>query len=783
MAPTLDADLGHTAYNAGATTSKVFTTSGAAAAGSKVCLFVMLYSTSANVTGAAGGSLTWRVAKIFHGANFTIAALEADAPAGMASSTAVTVSFASSGGGMVCALSILGAQTGAAVTSTSSAAGASWTETMTPGGDAMLVAWTATLASGIGAYNSPTGGASEVHDFGDPGGPVAGATEYKATTGAGSQTITGTVSQGTGFNQQIGVAFLAVGGGPVLRTLTATQTVSASVSTQITRSRSLAATQTEVASRLASNSTVQSTTQAEAAVVQRQLSTTKTPLLVNQVANPSLEVDLTNVLAIGSPFQFVRDTGGGFVGTCQLITITGAINGGVAFGGAGANTVIPVPAGATVRGSVYTKDSSAGKAVAFISQRNSDGTPHSAGDQPLPPDVTLSSGGYTRLDTGAFTLDPTCSYVRLHAVARTGVQQLQVDAAMVTLGSTLWPYFDGNSSGVWLGTSNDSTSGQSLPTSLTPSVSKLRTVPATLLATETQTASRQAQASTVRATTQAQAASRQAQASTARSVVETLTASFTRVSSKAATLAASQAVSVSTTRAPSSLRSASKAVTAVVARSLAKAPFAVLQSLSVSRLEQTAKRLVATETESASVGSSIGSRSVTLTAVQALSAVVTRSVNRALVVTQMVGAVVLKGVSSQRSDSQVQGASVAGNSVKPRMLSDFLMQSPSLRRAVDPVRVASQLQQASVASRTSRTLKALQTLISTVLGRAPSTTPVPAKLAVSFVPQSIVQLTAVAPVVEIELVRQPVVVLSFGSPVVAIELEPQSSLSIRNDQG
>jgi hypothetical protein len=225
----LDANLGGVAFNHGATNTGSsgvaswatglhrLTTPGAVAAGGKIIIDLFLYATPLSGTPtASGGGLTWRVTK-GSGDNFTLLRAEADAPSGLASGTVVTISHANSGGGGIAAVSFTGLVTGAAndvYNPSTGGQGANWT---IPGldttGDGLLYGVTATLANGAGTYNTPTNGATEVHDFGDAGGPVSMATEYKAVTGAGTYSLTGTVRVGQTFNQQLGNSFNAATGG------------------------------------------------------------------------------------------------------------------------------------------------------------------------------------------------------------------------------------------------------------------------------------------------------------------------------------------------------------------------------------------------------------------------------------------------------------------------------------------------------------------------------------------------------------------------------------------
>lgn len=206
-----------------------------------------------------------------------------------------------------------------------------------------------------------------------------------------------------------------------------------------------------------------------------------TPSIMNLVGNPSIEINLANIINVGSPFSVTRDTGNHFFGTAAFLTTSQFTNDGVAFGGANTNSVIQVPAGATLRGSCYMK--SVGGALTggiYISQRNSDGTAHIAGDQTVQT-ATINVVSYTRLDTGAFTIDPTCQYVRLSVVCPATFQTVAGDGAMLTLGSTLYTYFDGNTTGaIWLGATNNSASSipvsEASTVSLTPKTSFLRSL-------------------------------------------------------------------------------------------------------------------------------------------------------------------------------------------------------------------------------------------------------------------------------------------------------------------
>ena len=209
MAIAFDANLGNV------TNSASLTTSAAAAASTRVFLFVWWFDASGTLTGVSGGGLTWVVdhqfaSSIDPGARIGIAS--ADAPSGLASSTVITPSFSTAPdfGPGIAAASFTGVATGSSGYIDTTSTGKDDTEeTWTTNNLATTLADTllvAISAAPDGTSNTATGPATEIHDWTAEGTNRA-ATVYRIVSSAGTYTIGG-VWSATVFNQfNIGVAY------------------------------------------------------------------------------------------------------------------------------------------------------------------------------------------------------------------------------------------------------------------------------------------------------------------------------------------------------------------------------------------------------------------------------------------------------------------------------------------------------------------------------------------------------------------------------------------------
>lgn len=196
MAIALDASLG-TATNIAASTTVALTTSSAVAAGGFIVLEVSWFD-PVTLNSVSGGSLTWAVDK--QGSQFSenSALVSAQAPAGLASSTAITATFSGTARARgISGISFTGVASSSALDTTSGPTG------VTPAATGWASASTAILAGSVlvavcfaevGATSTPTAGSTEAFDYTDSGNSHTMA--YRIESSAGSYTVAGTWSSG-----------------------------------------------------------------------------------------------------------------------------------------------------------------------------------------------------------------------------------------------------------------------------------------------------------------------------------------------------------------------------------------------------------------------------------------------------------------------------------------------------------------------------------------------------------------------------------------------------------
>jgi len=217
MAITYDADLGSTGTVASAN-SVALTTSAAAAAGSRVLVSCGWININPVITTVTGGGLTWVVDKELKCADGTnnVAIISADAPAGLASSTVITVNWAFGAVyRMICADSfkgIVGGASGYVDTSVSNdmvATTTNWTTgnvATTLAGDLIYAAMDADALNGTNTATAPS---IETHDFHIPANSdTVLATEYRIESSASTYTVAGTLTVGSSSRLAVvGVAY------------------------------------------------------------------------------------------------------------------------------------------------------------------------------------------------------------------------------------------------------------------------------------------------------------------------------------------------------------------------------------------------------------------------------------------------------------------------------------------------------------------------------------------------------------------------------------------------
>jgi len=171
------------------------TTTAAAAANTRIFLFVNWNHTSRTLTSVSGGGLTWAVdVQVRDGSRFHGAIASASAPAGLATGTVITATFSGSvAHGLIAAASFVGIASTNPVdrTSTNTQRGvAAWTDSITTtNANDLVLGW-----SGLDAVTTSTPGAPsiEIHDFSNSAYDQSATSVYRIETTAGAKTVAGT---------------------------------------------------------------------------------------------------------------------------------------------------------------------------------------------------------------------------------------------------------------------------------------------------------------------------------------------------------------------------------------------------------------------------------------------------------------------------------------------------------------------------------------------------------------------------------------------------------------
>jgi hypothetical protein len=218
MALAFDADLGSITNNAS------LTTGAAAAAGSRVFVFVWWYDATATLTsGSWGGGLSWVADHQFHGTiagDQNIGIGSADAPSGLASSTAITPTFSAAVdfGPGIAAASFTGVETGASgyvdVTSTGKEDfEETWTTNnlVTTNADDLLLGLS--VVDYTPGAHTATAPAAEIHEWNTEGAQYA-ASVYRIVSATSTYQVGGVWSATVAFQHNIGVAYKAAADEP-----------------------------------------------------------------------------------------------------------------------------------------------------------------------------------------------------------------------------------------------------------------------------------------------------------------------------------------------------------------------------------------------------------------------------------------------------------------------------------------------------------------------------------------------------------------------------------------
>jgi hypothetical protein len=208
-----DKNLGTHPENAGGANIKL-TTTAAAAAHSRVIVFVDWNNASRTLTSVSGGGLTWAVDRqVKDTSNYHAAIASADAPSGLPSGTVITASFsAGTTHGLIAAASFTGIAPTSAVDVANSATQsgvAAWSAGVTTTNANDLVVGFSTIDAN--ATSTPTAPNTELHDFGDANYFGWATSAYRIESSVGAKTVNGTWSRATGStaNSTVVVAYKA----------------------------------------------------------------------------------------------------------------------------------------------------------------------------------------------------------------------------------------------------------------------------------------------------------------------------------------------------------------------------------------------------------------------------------------------------------------------------------------------------------------------------------------------------------------------------------------------
>lgn len=214
MAIALDQALGTNLEDPGATTI-VLTTTAAVASGGFIVLGVGAFSGGASfLTSVSGGGLSWSIDKMVDDASRSFAIVSAQAPSGLASSTAITANLnADLNARIIGATSFTGVATSSPVDGTptgptSSGTGAWATPSYTIAAGSLLVAMNYSIS--ITGANTPTSPAVEAWESTRLADNYGAVIEYRIETSAGGYTVAGAWT-GTG-SANAAVAYLAAAG-------------------------------------------------------------------------------------------------------------------------------------------------------------------------------------------------------------------------------------------------------------------------------------------------------------------------------------------------------------------------------------------------------------------------------------------------------------------------------------------------------------------------------------------------------------------------------------------
>ncbi len=193
----LDKNLGTKTDNV-ASNNITLNTTAAAAAGSRVFVFVDWTQSTRTLSSVTGGGLTWTIDVQAKASNSIIrqAIASAPAPAGLPGNTVIQATFSGSvGHGLVSAVSFMGITTAAPLDTTASSTQAgvtNWACTLTTTNpNDLVLGWSTIDANATSTATAPS---IEIHDFGDANYYGWATSVYRTETTGGVKTVNGTWS-------------------------------------------------------------------------------------------------------------------------------------------------------------------------------------------------------------------------------------------------------------------------------------------------------------------------------------------------------------------------------------------------------------------------------------------------------------------------------------------------------------------------------------------------------------------------------------------------------------
>jgi hypothetical protein len=202
----LDRNLGTKSDNIGSNNITI-NTSGAAAAGSRVFVFVNWNNSTRTLTSVTGGGLTWTVdtqAKATNG-NTRAAIASAPAPSGLPTNTQLKATFSGSvTHGLMSAASFTGVAAASpldGVANTTQGGVVGWTcSVTTANANDLVLGWSGIDANATGTATAPN---TELHDFGDVNYYQWAMSVFRIESSAGAKTVNGTWIRNTGATSNL----------------------------------------------------------------------------------------------------------------------------------------------------------------------------------------------------------------------------------------------------------------------------------------------------------------------------------------------------------------------------------------------------------------------------------------------------------------------------------------------------------------------------------------------------------------------------------------------------